>query len=319
MKSSDHRDLGRHPNDREGSRPQPTPSAPQADAASAPETRRSLKRPLEEKGALGKTEGVERLAPAVRWLPDAPESTTRSFDVWLVAGSEEAPSELTFQWRVTCEKHIPFCVKELFGCGKLRRQGSTGSSEWRTTVAVDLSRSGYGQVTLVVTLDGDERSRARATTVRAVCTDLPHGRSMTRVSPCTSTKLVGEVTCTQPVERWAGERRWQQFGSSNQGGDDKAQNGPLKPISQDELAAHRNVSDGWVAVRGLVFDVSEFLNHHPGGVRTLLGVLGIDATEQFDAVHPQVDAEAVMKIGGCIQGLLVLDPRASGTCPTRSD
>ena len=127
-----------------------------------------------------------------RWLPAAPDSTERSFVVWLSAEQLVArqsahcgsatDSDLVFCWRITCEKHIPFCVKELSGHGKLGP-----SSDWRSTVTTDLSRSGYGVVTLSLTVVGaDERDAVHVTTVREVCTDLPQGRSMTRAAPAPS-------------------------------------------------------------------------------------------------------------------------------------
>ena len=126
---------------------------------------------------------------------------------------------------------------------------------------------------------------------------------------------------TRLAETWSGEHRWRDFAASRAArgrGQQPVANEvdgatkPLRPISHAELAQHRKVGDGWVAVGGLVFDVSDFLSHHPGGVRTLLGVLGIDATEQFNAVHPHVDAEAVMSIGCFVQGRLAVEqPRSA--------
>lgn len=248
-----------------------------------------------------------------RWLSETPESTARSFEVWLsteqlidhqpatASSSGAADSELMFSWRIRCEKHIPFCVKELSGQGRL-----CSSSNWRCAVNVDLSRSGYGLVTLTVSVGGAEGGAAHATTVREVCTDLPQGRSMTRAAPASSTGPAG----ARQTETWAGEHRWHDAARRRRQrvavADGWATStDPLKPISHIELAKHREVGDGWVAVGGLVFDVSEFLSHHPGGVRTLLGALGADATEQFNAVHPHVDAEAVMNIGCCVKGRLV--------------
>lgn len=130
---------------------------------------------------------------------------------------------------------------------------------------------------------------------------------------------------TRSPESWSGEHRWRDFSASraarrqgHQPGLDEVGGAtkPLRPILHDELAQHRKVGDGWVAVRGLVFDVSDFLSHHPGGVRTLLGVLGSDATDQFNAVHPHVDVEAVMSIGCFVQGRLALEqPRSAVQSP----
>ena len=258
-----------------------------------------------------------------RWLPaDSLQSTERSFEVWLSAHhsgacGEEPGSERTFRWQITCEKHIPFCLKKLSGRGRLK-----SSAGGRTAVNVDLSRSGYGLVTLAVALDGTECDAVNATTVREVCTNLPEGRSMTRTptdfaKTDTGTESQKSEGASLPSETWAGEHRWHEFGARKirqQLATDASTSTSLSslvPISSEELARHRSVGDGWVAVRGLVFDVSEFLSYHPGGVRTLMGVLGIDATDQFEAVHPQVDANAVMGIGGCVKGRLVSEQTPS--------
>ncbi len=269
-----------------------------------------------------------RTAPCCcRWLSDVPESTARSFEVWLsteqlldhlqtTTASGASNSELVFCWRISCEKHIPFCVKELCGQGTL-----ASSSDWRRTVNVDLSRSGYGLVTLTVTVGGADRNLVSVKTVREVCTDLPLGRSMTRAPPPNSTAAAG----ARPPETWAGEHRWHDFAANMRKQRLAAADGRavatnnLRPISHTELAKHRDVGDGWVAVGGLVFDVSEFLSHHPGGVRTLLGVLGVDATEQFNAVHPQVDAEALMSIGCFIKGRLVPEQSAARSLAAKLD
>lgn len=60
----------------------------------------------------------------------------------------------------------------------------------------------------------------------------------------------------------------------------------------DEVRRHDRVDDGWVAVRGRVYDVTEHLVTHPGwegaGVTTVLSIaahLGTDCTEEFEELH----------------------------------
>ncbi len=47
----------------------------------------------------------------------------------------------------------------------------------------------------------------------------------------------------------------------------------LKKFSVSELRKHNTAGDGWVAINGKVYDVSQYVNQHPGG-RVLLSALG---------------------------------------------
>ena len=69
-----------------------------------------------------------------------------------------------------------------------------------------------------------------------------------------------------------GERGWAAACEKQQppDGQDAAEGETLREISAAELAAHSTLPDGWLAVHGIVYDVSSFAAHHPGGVRTLL-------------------------------------------------
>mmetsp|Transcript_9173 Transcript_9173/g.12355 ORF Transcript_9173/g.12355 Transcript_9173/m.12355 type:complete len:505 (+) Transcript_9173:37-1551(+) len=53
-----------------------------------------------------------------------------------------------------------------------------------------------------------------------------------------------------------------------------------------QVAEHNKEGDLWVIVDGKVFDVSSFIQSHPGGRRVLLQFAGKDATTQFQEFHP---------------------------------
>jgi L-lactate dehydrogenase (cytochrome) len=57
-------------------------------------------------------------------------------------------------------------------------------------------------------------------------------------------------------------------------------------ITFSELAEHRSEKSCWVAIHGQVYDVTAFLNSHPGGVKSILRWAGKDATKEYDPIHP---------------------------------
>ncbi|TPX30675.1 hypothetical protein SmJEL517_g05812 [Synchytrium microbalum] len=66
------------------------------------------------------------------------------------------------------------------------------------------------------------------------------------------------------------------------------QTGSLKKISLAELAKHNHEDSAWVAINSKVYDVTDFLESHPGGRRILMTVLGKDCTQQFAQFHNTV-------------------------------
>ncbi|XP_065159742.1 cytochrome b5-like [Atheta coriaria] len=58
--------------------------------------------------------------------------------------------------------------------------------------------------------------------------------------------------------------------------------------SPDEIRKHngQNGTDTWIVVRDVVYDVTPFLDEHPGGPELVQEFAGRDATEAFDkAMH----------------------------------
>eukprot|EP01122_Echinamoeba_exundans_P012860 TRINITY_DN54_c2_g1_i1.p1 TRINITY_DN54_c2_g1~~TRINITY_DN54_c2_g1_i1.p1 ORF type:complete len:528 (+),score=134.02 TRINITY_DN54_c2_g1_i1:103-1686(+) len=58
-----------------------------------------------------------------------------------------------------------------------------------------------------------------------------------------------------------------------------------RSFSAEEVAKHNKASDCWVVVKGKVYDVTKFLEEHPGGKKILLNASGADATAKFDQYH----------------------------------
>ena len=58
-----------------------------------------------------------------------------------------------------------------------------------------------------------------------------------------------------------------------------------KVVSPTELAKHNTRTDGWTAIHGVVYDVTSFLDEHPGGAKVMLKYAGADSTKAFDMVR----------------------------------
>lgn len=57
-------------------------------------------------------------------------------------------------------------------------------------------------------------------------------------------------------------------------------------LTAEEVAAHNSRESCWIVVHGNVYDVTEFLDEHPGGSKIILKYAGKDATQEYDPIHP---------------------------------
>jgi cytochrome b involved in lipid metabolism len=58
------------------------------------------------------------------------------------------------------------------------------------------------------------------------------------------------------------------------------------------VAKHNTKDDLWIAVKGIVMDLTNWVNEHPGGPQALFSHMGRDATEEFEMLH---DDEVIPK------------------------
>lgn len=82
----------------------------------------------------------------------------------------------------------------------------------------------------------------------------------------------------------------------------------LLNITSAELAKHNKPDDVWICIRGLVYNVTTYIEYHPGGADELMRGAGRDATVLFEEVHRWVNFEAMLK--ECLVGRLS-DPPAN--------
>ncbi|KAG9788302.1 L-lactate dehydrogenase (cytochrome) [Exophiala dermatitidis] len=65
-------------------------------------------------------------------------------------------------------------------------------------------------------------------------------------------------------------------------------------IPGPEVAKHNTRQSCWIAVHGKVYDVTDFLDQHPGGANIILRCAGQDATKEYESVHsPELIAETL--------------------------
>lgn len=61
-----------------------------------------------------------------------------------------------------------------------------------------------------------------------------------------------------------------------------------KLVSMEEVSKHNKETDVWMAIRGVVYNVTDFLEDHPGGPDIMMEYAGCDGTIAFDDVsHSQ--------------------------------
>ncbi|KAI2786819.1 NADH-cytochrome b5 reductase 1 [Penicillium oxalicum] len=69
----------------------------------------------------------------------------------------------------------------------------------------------------------------------------------------------------------------------------------LPEYSMQDVAAHNTKSDTWIVIHGQVFDITEYLQDHPGGAEILVEVAGKDATADYEDVGHSEDAREIMQ------------------------
>ncbi|KAF8203685.1 FMN-dependent dehydrogenase-domain-containing protein [Pholiota molesta] len=60
----------------------------------------------------------------------------------------------------------------------------------------------------------------------------------------------------------------------------------MAPLTLDQVAQHNSKSSCWVIIQNKVYDVTEFLDEHPGGAAIILKYAGRDATAVYEPIHP---------------------------------
>uniref|UniRef100_A0A8C6PAU4 Cytochrome b5 type B n=1 Tax=Nothobranchius furzeri TaxID=105023 RepID=A0A8C6PAU4_NOTFU len=76
---------------------------------------------------------------------------------------------------------------------------------------------------------------------------------------------------------------------------DKTSDGGVKFYTLEDVRVHNMINDTWLIIHDKVYDISKFLEEHPGGEEVLLEQGGADATESFEDVGHSSDAREMLQ------------------------
>ncbi|MCL7036553.1 hypothetical protein MKW94_026824 [Papaver nudicaule] len=68
----------------------------------------------------------------------------------------------------------------------------------------------------------------------------------------------------------------------------------MKIHSYEDLSKHNQIKDCWLLISGKVYDVTQFMDDHPGGDQVLLSTAGKDATANFEDVGHSKSAREML-------------------------
>jgi len=69
----------------------------------------------------------------------------------------------------------------------------------------------------------------------------------------------------------------------------------LKRYTKAQVSEHNSLKSSWVILDDKIYDVTKFLDEHPGGEEVLLEQAGHDGTEAFEDVGHSSDAREMRK------------------------
>ncbi|XP_039292054.1 cytochrome b5 reductase 4 [Nilaparvata lugens] len=73
-------------------------------------------------------------------------------------------------------------------------------------------------------------------------------------------------------------------------------------VTREQLAQHKTPDDAWLCIRGIVYNVTHYMDFHPGGCEELMRGVGKDATSLFNQVHAWVNYQTILQ--KCVVGRL---------------
>jgi cytochrome b involved in lipid metabolism len=68
---------------------------------------------------------------------------------------------------------------------------------------------------------------------------------------------------------------------------------PFEVFSLEEVSKHNTETDAWIILDGKVYDMTLYLNYHPGG-KIIMSCAGKDGSNFFKRYHPWVNIETLI-------------------------
>ncbi|XP_020797291.1 cytochrome b5 [Boleophthalmus pectinirostris] len=78
-------------------------------------------------------------------------------------------------------------------------------------------------------------------------------------------------------------------------GNEKSAVEDVKYYTLEDIRVHNMSNDTWLIIHDKVYDITSFLEEHPGGEEVLLEQAGADATESFEDVGHSTDAREMLE------------------------
>lgn len=69
------------------------------------------------------------------------------------------------------------------------------------------------------------------------------------------------------------------------------------------VSQHNSADDAWMILNGKVYNITPYIDYHPGGATEIMRAAGRDGTKLFMATHRWVNIDAIL--GKCLVGILV--------------
>lgn len=93
---------------------------------------------------------------------------------------------------------------------------------------------------------------------------------------------------------WMRRSKRENLRGDDDGGDKDGESWKTRVIDDEELGRHATRDDCWIALRGRVYNLTGYVDYHPGGEKILEQTYGKDATALFDKYHKYVNGEYIM-------------------------
>ena len=111
----------------------------------------------------------------------------------------------------------------------------------------------------------------------------------------TSAGTAGKVQLAAGYSQMDWMRKTKREGASLTGVEREKRANANRNVTLEEIAKHDVVGDCWVAFRGKAYNLTPYVEYHPGGSKILEQAFGKDCTHLFDKYHRYVNGEYVLR------------------------